>query len=289
MKKHYKELLSCADNKDELSYDHRLYDDLHKIPLYQNIPYMMPFIGSEYNKTKILLVCNTYYVPNYKEVGAQLNEEIDRWYSIAKGKKLRNGRLPTNGDKKKLDHFLTKGYSYGNRDDPTPAHSWINPRCHLDSRNSGWPWYKLAIAALQDEELINKVPALKGCKSYKNHDGEGKRYWRGKFYRYLALTNYHIRPTTEEEKPDFNQRDIEESKEIFLQALEVLEPKLICIVHKNLYCSIKEEVLQDINDRIKVHLIYCPTSSWFNRKPDMHGKKKFQRLMREHLFTTPKK
>ena len=287
MKKHYKELLAC-DPTDikvqpdgaqdyELPYSHKRYKDLHEIiPLYKNIPYMMPFIGNKYNEHRILLVCNTYYVPKYDEEKHQRNEEINWWYDSIKN---------LGDDDEELNRFLNT--KYPSNGEIISANSWINPRCHLGNSNQGWPWHKLAAAALEDKKLANKIK--EDYAKHQDNSKKGEANWRHEFYRHLALTNYHIRPKTKNDESSFTEQDILESKKVFMEVLKILEPRVICIVHKNLYCSIKEEVLQDINDRIKVHLIYCPISSWFNRKPDMHGKKKFQRLMREHLFTTPKK
>lgn len=199
----------------ELSYDDKygIYEKLLEIPFYQRIPYTIPFIGCNYKKKEgILLVCSHFSMPDYEIPKHQINTDINEWYRLVfEGPEL---------DKK-------ASYLFENQlknKDGTCCHTgdWINVRCHMNDSNSGWPWYKLADAIIDNN--------VWGGNFINEQQGQ-----RENVFQYLSLMNYYVRPGTGGILERKRKRDKEESIRVFKEVVSALKPKLIFFAHRGAY------------------------------------------------------
>lgn len=227
----------------QLAHEKPEYKQIRKIPFYQRVPEMIPFIGEEYEQGKgALLICKNYGVPNVD--GEQLNECPEYWHKLSADEDV---------PLKRLTEFLAKSdidtETHGN----AIASGWINPRYHMTAENKGWIWHKIVDRIIpSNHKPFGTVPG-----------GNSNEYisqnQREHIYQHLSFMNFFTRPGTLTTDIDIKKEDIEQSYKVLERVVDILRPKIIFtfggVVDK---CLGWREVFETKSTKTKVINLYSP-------------------------------
>ena len=236
--------------------DNNLYDKLKQVGIYKKYPQMTPFVGANYTKKKLLLVCESFYLsPDWAKY-----QKSDSWY--------------------KNDYRLLK-------ENIPDALDWINMRSfniyYDGKRNRPRPYAKLAqsiIKAKVWKELEVDVP-------------EDKTKYEEQALSFCTSMNYFARPALYRsigKRPSFELSDDDMiwSARTFWEVVSILDPNVICFASSKSYWNLRQAFDLDEMKKFKEQYdkyhngepklfenVAHASSPWWNRANGMHGKNKF--------------
>lgn len=252
--------------------DHNTYMDnsLMEIEHYEKHFYMRPYIGEKFCDTKILIVCKTFTAPHIKDCMTQDRNRlhgVDQVNSISD--KWHNDKYE--GERKSFISLLVDGPN-----EPLhTAEAWLDTREHLEARDRGngdWPWHHIAKALLESGALQD--PKLK-VNDFRD------------VYKYLALTNYFVRPLVNGVR--IKKRDVspKESYQTLIEVIRKIEPRLVCFIGKYAWDDFCRQKRRDVTDpfpEITFEGISSPLSrngEWQNENSG-RGRERLKELFEEY-------
>jgi len=231
----------------------KYYDKLAQIEHFKLHPEMLPYVGPQYERVKVLLVGESHYLGKcYEDDKAFCDDFLQNWYE--------NG----------TDHFAWKSQGENPETDQEYFNTRIVVRNYLEHYRSR-------------AHSMFRNPSVVFCDVISNMDPEIIINDSDAFSCF-AFCNYFQRPEIKTGGSfDSTEQDDSKSAEIFNEIIKALDPSLVVFLSRKAYENYKNKLGQRIDDTF-IKAVAHPTSSWWNKENGAckTGKEEFEDIIGDY-------